>query len=74
VVYDGWYRSGDPDGIGDPDAIRARVGALGFNNLGDDRFLHAVQPTVRINSFNPEHDDYAPRQHASFAFAKRLLE
>lgn len=38
VVYDGWYRSGDPDGLGDPAAIRARVAALGFSNLGDDYF------------------------------------
>ncbi|MBI4519737.1 MAG: amidohydrolase [Gemmatimonadetes bacterium] len=38
VLYDGWYRSGDPDGIGDPARIRERLGALGFNNLGDHRF------------------------------------
>jgi gamma-D-glutamyl-L-lysine dipeptidyl-peptidase len=42
--------------------------------LGDDRFLHAVSPVVRINSFNPDHADYDARRHASFAFAKRLLE
>jgi gamma-D-glutamyl-L-lysine dipeptidyl-peptidase len=42
--------------------------------LGNDKFLHAVSPVVRVNSFNPEHDDYAPRQHKSFAFAKRLLD
>lgn len=38
VVYDGWYRSGDPDGLGDPAAIRDRLETLGFHNLGDDRF------------------------------------
>jgi len=42
--------------------------------LGGDRFLHAVSPRVRINSFNPQHEDYDPRRHASFAFAKRLLD
>ena len=42
--------------------------------LGDDRYLHAVEPVVRINSFNPEHDDYAADRHASFAFAKRLVD
>jgi cell wall-associated NlpC family hydrolase len=42
--------------------------------LGNDRYLHAVEPVVRINSFNPQHEDYEPRRHASFAFAKRLLE
>jgi len=36
VVYDGWYRSHDPYGLGDPQAIHQRVAALGFNNLGDD--------------------------------------
>jgi len=36
VVYDGWYRSGDPRGLGDPGAIRERVDALGFHALGDD--------------------------------------
>lgn len=38
IVYDGWYRSNDPSGMGDPDAIRERVAALGFSNLGDDYF------------------------------------
>ncbi|NIP57287.1 MAG: amidohydrolase family protein, partial [Gemmatimonadetes bacterium] len=38
VVYDGWYRSGDPQGIGDPAAIRERARALGFHAMGD-RFL-----------------------------------
>ena len=42
--------------------------------LGNDRYLHAVEPVVRINSFNPAHEDYVPRRHASFAFAKRLLD
>ena len=38
VVYDGWYRSNDPYGLGDPEAIGERVAALGFSNLGDDYF------------------------------------
>jgi hypothetical protein len=33
-----------------------------------------VEPVVRINSFNPQHADYDARRHASFAFAKRLLD
>lgn len=36
VVYDGWYRSRDPTGLGDPDAIAARLDSLGFNRRGDD--------------------------------------
>jgi hypothetical protein len=42
--------------------------------LGDGRYLHAVEPVVRINSFNPQDTDYNARRHASFAFAKRLLD
>jgi predicted amidohydrolase YtcJ len=38
VVYDGWYRSNDPNGLGDPGPIRERVTALGFSNIGDDYF------------------------------------
>lgn len=38
VVYDGWYRSNDLTGLGDPEAIRDRVAALGLSNLGDDYF------------------------------------
>jgi cell wall-associated NlpC family hydrolase len=42
--------------------------------LGDDQFIHAVSPTVRINSFNPDDDNYDAARHASFAFAKRIWE
>ena len=38
VVYDGFYMSKDPLGIGDPEAIRQRLTNLGFSNLGDDYF------------------------------------
>jgi predicted amidohydrolase YtcJ len=38
TVYDGWYRSGDPNGLGDPKKIAARMEALGFHNLGDEWF------------------------------------
>ena len=38
VLYDGWYRGGDPEGLGDPAAIEARVKGLGFHNLGDRWF------------------------------------
>ncbi len=34
-VYDGWYRSDDPEGLGDPAKIEERMKALGFHNLGD---------------------------------------
>jgi cell wall-associated NlpC family hydrolase len=42
--------------------------------LGNDQFIHAVSPVVRINSFNPEDDNYAEAQDTSFAFARRLWD
>jgi gamma-D-glutamyl-L-lysine dipeptidyl-peptidase len=42
--------------------------------LGDDRYLQAVLPKVRISSFNPKHPEYDEHRKASFAFAKRPLE
>jgi cell wall-associated NlpC family hydrolase len=42
--------------------------------LGDDQFIHAVSPVVRINSFNPNDKNYDPARHASFAFGRRLWE
>ncbi|MBL9162346.1 MAG: C40 family peptidase [Planctomycetaceae bacterium] len=42
--------------------------------LGDDQFIHAVSPVVRINSFNPADKNYDQARHASFAFARRLWE
>ncbi len=35
VVYDGWFRSGDPQGLGDPGLIGARLDSLGFTQSGD---------------------------------------
>ena len=42
--------------------------------LGKDRYLEAVRPAVRITSFEPRHPDYSASRHASFAFARRILE
>ncbi len=42
--------------------------------LGDGQFIHAVSPVVTINSFNPQDDNYDPRRHASFAFARRVWD
>jgi hypothetical protein len=36
VVYDGWFRSGDSQGLGDPALIAARLDSLGFTQSGDD--------------------------------------
>jgi hypothetical protein len=42
--------------------------------LGDGQFLQAIMPKVCISSFNPKDSNYDARRHASFAFAKRLLD
>lgn len=42
--------------------------------LGDDRYLNAEVPKVRIGSINPAHQEYDERRHKSFAFAKRLVD
>lgn len=42
--------------------------------LGDDQFVQAVVPRVKISSFNPQHENYDKVRHKSFAFAKRLVE
>ena len=42
--------------------------------LGDNHYLQAVVPRVRISSFNRKDSDYDADRHASFAFAKRLLD
>jgi len=42
--------------------------------LGDDKFVQAVMPRVKISSFNPEDPEFDADHKASFAFAKRLLD
>jgi hypothetical protein len=42
--------------------------------LGDQQYLEAVRPTVRITSFDPQHPTFSASRNASFAFAKRILE
>ncbi|MFC2169159.1 amidohydrolase, partial [Acidobacteriota bacterium] len=38
VIYDGWYRSGEPRSLGDPAKIGERIKALGFHNIGNNMF------------------------------------
>lgn len=42
--------------------------------LGDERYIHATTPAVRINSLDPEHDDFDARRAASFAYSRRPIE
>ena len=42
--------------------------------LGEDHYLQAIVPVVRISSFNPTHPDYDARGQARFAFAKRPVD
>jgi predicted amidohydrolase YtcJ len=36
VIYDGWYRSGDPGGLSDPVEIEKRLEILGSPNIGNN--------------------------------------
>jgi hypothetical protein len=42
--------------------------------LGKDQFLQAVEPHVKVSSFNPDDDNYDDEHFKSFAFGKRLIE
>ncbi|MEM7311820.1 MAG: NlpC/P60 family protein [Planctomycetota bacterium] len=42
--------------------------------LGDDQYLQAESPVACITSLNPEDKNYDARRHATFAFAKRLID
>ncbi len=69
-----WYRAGLRPGdtlyfLGSEGKIR-HTGLY----LGDNRFIQAVVPTVRISSLDPNDDDYDAHHGRSFAFAKRLVE
>ena len=50
-----------------------RVGRTGIY-LGEDQYLEAVRPVVRISSFNPRHPNYSAARDAAFAFAKRWID
>lgn len=78
--YDGqlsatrWHRSGMRRGdtlyfLGEDGKIRHTA-----IYLGEDHYLQAVIPVVRISSFNPTYPDYDARGNAEFAFAKRPLD
>ncbi len=69
-----WHRSGLRRGdtlyfLGEEGKIRHT--AL---YLGEDHYLQAVMPVVRISSFNPTHPDYDAHHSAAFAFAKRPVD
>lgn len=42
--------------------------------LGNDDFLEATDPVVKISSFHPSSPNYAPRRDEGFCFAKRIFE
>jgi gamma-D-glutamyl-L-lysine dipeptidyl-peptidase len=69
-----WYKAGLRRGdtlyfLGDDGRIRHTA-----FYLGDNHYLQAVIPVVRISSFDPADPDYDARGHDHFAFAKRPLE
>lgn len=42
--------------------------------LGDDRYIEAVRPAVRVTSFDPADREYDAARAAAFAFGRRLLD
>ena len=42
--------------------------------LGDDKYLEATEPVVKITSFDPKDKDYNEKRDQSFCFAKRVIE
>ena len=42
--------------------------------LGDNQYLQAESPVACITSLNPDDENYDARRHATFAFAKRLID
>jgi hypothetical protein len=42
--------------------------------LGDNQFIQAVVPRVKVSSFNPAHENYDEDHDKSLAFAKRPIE
>jgi len=42
--------------------------------LGNNEFLEATDPVVKISSFDPSSPNYAPRRDEGFCFAKRILD
>jgi cell wall-associated NlpC family hydrolase len=42
--------------------------------LGDNQFIEATDPGVKITSFNPKDENYENRRDEGFAFAKRMIE
>ncbi len=69
-----WYRQGLRGGdtlyfLGSP----GRITHTGIY-LGNDQYIEAVTPTVRMSSLNPDDDNYSRRGDATFAFGKRLFD
>jgi cell wall-associated NlpC family hydrolase len=71
LVATRWHRSGLRPGdtlyfLGQEGKIR-HTGLY----LGGDKFIQAVVPVVRINSLNPDDEDFDAYHGKSLAFAKR---
>jgi gamma-D-glutamyl-L-lysine dipeptidyl-peptidase len=42
--------------------------------LGEDKYIEAAGPDVRVSSFDPKHTAYAERNAKSFCFGRRIFE
>lgn len=69
-----WYRQGLRRG--DTLYFLGRPGRITHTGiyLGNDQYIEAVTPTVRISSLNREDANYSRRGDATLAFAKRLVD
>ena len=74
LVATRWHRSGLRRG--DTLFFLGRHGTVTHTALylGDQRYVEAAGPDVRVSSFDPKDKAYAERNARSFCFARRVLE
>jgi cell wall-associated NlpC family hydrolase len=69
-----WHRAGLRRG--DTLYFLSRRGGISHTAmyLGDNKYIEATSPVVRITSFDPKDPEYHERRAGSFCFAKRVIE
>ena len=74
LVATRWHRSAMR--AGDVMFFLGRRGTISHTAiyLGDEKFIEATEPGVKISSLNPKAGDHSQRRADGFAFAKRMLE
>lgn len=74
LVATRWHRTGLRRG--DTLFFLGRHGTVTHTGLyiGDNKYVEAAGPDVRVSSFDPKDKEYAERNARSFCFARRVLE